>query len=592
MGTEDLINLPASSSSGEDMENNDLHSSTCKPSEADSLLCILEVEDKKNEVTENNAGDVEDNDSQPILTSENGTDLVDGTTILQARVKLTEEIAVKEQISCFSSTVHTEYGYLNVQAGSPLGGIKRDGSSISNLERDGSSISGVKRPRMTFDEQQPSVHVIYDSLSSGSKQKLEELLQQWSEWHARHYSSSHESKEAVESGEKMYFPALHVGLDKPSAVSFWMDNQTRNPQSKEFIPLDSNSVPLYDRGYSMGLTSEDDSSNLGKGKLGEASRCFNCGSYDHALKECSKPRDNVAVNNARKQHNSKRNQKAGSRKPTRYYQDTPGGKYDGLRPGVLDADTRKLLGLGELDPPPWLNRMREMGYPPGYLDLEDKDQPSGITIFAEEEIKEETEGEDGEILGPDHPEPPRKMSIEFPGINAPIPDNADERRWAGGPRHSDPSRNRSNRRSNNSSELTSKRHQNEPRWAMETRDDGPPGVDPRLSPSISSYSQRYDNYESSSYISYSPRGNIPIPISPSFQRSLSERGRRSPLVHDSSLNHSPYGSLPGSPLDRNRLVSPHNYGSPGFENRNNDPRNGSSSHHRERYDVHHHPSRR
>ncbi|KAL3646097.1 hypothetical protein CASFOL_011282 [Castilleja foliolosa] len=35
----------------------------------------------------------------------------------------------------------------------------------------------------------------------------------------------------------------------------------------------------------------------------------------------------------------------------------------------------------ELDPPPWLNRMREMGYPPGYLDVGAEDQPSGITIF-------------------------------------------------------------------------------------------------------------------------------------------------------------------------------------------------------------------
>jgi zinc finger CCHC domain-containing protein 8 len=38
-----------------------------------------------------------------------------------------------------------------------------------------------------------------------------------------------------------------------------------------------------------------------------------------------------------------------------------------LKPGSLDAETRKLLGLKELDPPPWLNRMREIGYPPGYF---------------------------------------------------------------------------------------------------------------------------------------------------------------------------------------------------------------------------------
>lgn len=80
--------------------------------------------------------------------------------------------------------------------------------------------------------------------------------------------------------------------------------------------------------------------------IGDASRCFNCGSYNHSLKECPKPLDRVAVNNARKQHKTKRNQNPGSRLPTRYYQNSSGGKYDDLKPGVLGAETRQLLGLG------------------------------------------------------------------------------------------------------------------------------------------------------------------------------------------------------------------------------------------------------
>lgn len=78
----------------------------------------------------------------------------------------------------------------------------------------------------------------------------------------------------------------------------------------------------------------------------DASRCFNCGSYNHSLKECPKPRDNAAVNSARKQHNSKRNLPAGPRLPTRYYQNSPGGKFDGLRAGALGAETRQCLGIG------------------------------------------------------------------------------------------------------------------------------------------------------------------------------------------------------------------------------------------------------
>lgn len=77
-----------------------------------------------------------------------------------------------------------------------------------------------------------------------------------------------------------------------------------------------------------------------------ASRCFNCDAYDHSLKECPKPFNKVVVNNARKLHQLKSKRPAGPRVLTRYYQNTPGGKFDGLKPGCIDPETRKLLGLG------------------------------------------------------------------------------------------------------------------------------------------------------------------------------------------------------------------------------------------------------
>lgn len=41
-----------------------------------------------------------------------------------------------------------------------------------------------------------------------------------------------------------------------------MDNQTKIQSSKEFIPLDGTSIPLYDRGFSLALTSAGGSSTL------------------------------------------------------------------------------------------------------------------------------------------------------------------------------------------------------------------------------------------------------------------------------------------------------------------------------------------
>ncbi|GMN57029.1 hypothetical protein TIFTF001_026138 [Ficus carica] len=469
----------------------------------------------------------------------NDEDLVDSD------VNLTETVAVA---AASKTSTDGEISRLAVQ----------EETSIEIKKRGGNTISGVKRARVMFeeDEQQPSVCVKYNFLTRSSKHKLEELLQQWSEWHAQHNSSSQDPPEALESGEETYFPALHIGLAKATSVSFWIDKQTRKQQTDEFVPLDCNSVPLYDRGFALGLTSGGSTSNIEGGLeiVDDAARCFNCGSYNHSLKECPKPRDNAAVNNARKQHKSKRNQNSSSRNPARYYQNSPAGKYDGLRPGALDAETRKLLGLGELDPPPWLSRMREIGYPPGYLDPDDENQPSGITIYADGEVK--AEQEDGEIVETDNREPRRKKTVEFPGINGPIPENADERFWTVAPSSSDIHRNRPLRRSNHSTEPTSRSHHREERWSIESRDDGPPGVDMGFGPATSTFLPRYGSSYDSSY-SRNPR------LNPSFGRIESDRGRRGRFLdedyghgsshYSSHLSPKEYGSLrSGNWVDESR----------------------------------------
>lgn len=291
-----------------------------------------------------------------------------------------------------------------------------------------------------------SVHVQYTSLPSRSKRKLEELLHQWSEWHAKNCASVEDPIDSVESGEETFFPALHVGSDKSSTVSFSMDVHVRKKQCKRPFSTDIDCSSLYDRGYAVGLASDEGVTEERAVDLREAPRCFNCGSYNHSLNECSKPRDNSAVNSARKQYLNKKNQNAGPRVPTRYYQESPGGKFDGLKPGGLSSETRKLLGIGELDPPPWLNRMRELGYPPGYLQAED--QPSGIAIYADEDTDNATVENDHSL---DPQKSPKKMTVDFPGINVPVPENADPWLWTAptprGPPHPDLSWNQLNRQS-------------------------------------------------------------------------------------------------------------------------------------------------
>ena len=78
----------------------------------------------------------------------------------------------------------------------------------------------------------------------------------------------------------------------------------------------------------------------------EATRCFNCGSYSHALRDCQRPRNYDAINSARSNHNSKKAFPSGPRVPVRYYQTPAGGKDDDERkPGGPARETREPSGV-------------------------------------------------------------------------------------------------------------------------------------------------------------------------------------------------------------------------------------------------------
>ncbi|CAK9326347.1 unnamed protein product [Citrullus colocynthis] len=526
MEIEDLNNLPDFSKTRSRSENNKIPSEAeyLPVNSADENILPSSVPLQQNELH------TRYEDICHVESRNFQKDLVDNSSFSKTGGQLTVTNGVSIEFNGLNSVVPIENG---LAASHHHGGPSKIHKS--------DAISGLKRPRMAMDEQQPSVHVVYTSLTRHSKQKLDELLKQWSEWHAHRGSLSHDDKDSenLESGEETFFPALCVGTKKTAAVTFWIDNQ-KSEQQQNFVPIDDNSVPLYDRGFTLGLTSANDSSNVEGGQkiIDDASRCFNCGSYNHSLKDCRKPRDNAAVNNARNKY--KKHHSSGSRNSTRYYQNSRGGKYDDLRPGALDTETRQLLGLKELDPPPWLNRMRELGYPPGYLDPEDEDQPSGITIYADEKTDEQ---EDGEITEAEYRKPRKKMSVEFPGINAPIPENADERLWAAEPSSSGLPRNRSNQRLNHYTEYEGRGNDyHQQRWSRDYRDDRPPGVDSVKSPPM--FTPRYGGHDFS-YDSQTSRGNLSTSRSPNLGRPHSDRGRRSPLLDD---DYSRYGSSYSSSL--------------------------------------------
>ncbi|KAM0877782.1 hypothetical protein ACQ4PT_035290 [Festuca glaucescens] len=501
------------------------HQPQDRPSTVDSAKASVEIADleggqvacKAGAEDTQGAGDLQ---AEPLIV--NG---VDATKASDEIIDLEEgqvedmdlsddgEVIVKRQTSdapvqapaSVPALVQTLHGVVSVGIDKGNGpGIVTQVRASSSTFIDESPTRGVKRARVESAE--PSVRVIYNNLTRESKRRLMELMQQWSEWQARKQHTLTDSvEEVLECGEETYYPALHVGSERSAVKSFWVDSQAR-----ENVAVDDGAVPLYNREFTLGSTPLGDPSNTESKQDKDDSRCFNCGSYSHALKDCPKPRDHVAISNARKQHNSKRNLSNVSRGQNRYYQKTP-GKFDDLKAGVLGSETRECLGLRENDPPPWLHRMRELGYPPGYLDeVEDEDKPSGITIFGDGEAKAEHEGE---LPEQGEPSPPlKRMTVEFPGINAPVPENGDPWLWGSTPPQS-----------------SSGRHHHP---SSDSRDRGPPGA---------------EHYSSSRYHPYDHG-----PATPGLVRSHSDRGRRS---------SSGYYENPPPPPGEEGAWTPHAYSS-------------------------------
>ncbi|KAL6954201.1 hypothetical protein U1Q18_046276 [Sarracenia purpurea var. burkii] len=222
MGTEDLIDVPASCNSGCKSENDNLRNSNCGPSDGESPPSNSEAKEENlnGEISGTAEVDVGNGGSKPFLAANMGGDLIGTSSLLQTSVELNNIVEIAEDEKCFSSGIRAEnVCCVTVGDANPISSSqKRGGSPIGNHEMEDSSMSVLKKPRSPVDERQTSVHVKYTHLTRDSKQRLEELLQQWSEWHAQHCCTSHASPGTLESGNQTFFPALCVGLDNPSSV--------------------------------------------------------------------------------------------------------------------------------------------------------------------------------------------------------------------------------------------------------------------------------------------------------------------------------------------------------------------------------------
>ncbi|CAD7077165.1 unnamed protein product [Hermetia illucens] len=140
--------------------------------------------------------------------------------------------------------------------------------------------------------------------------------------------------------------------------------------------------------------------------LKRMSLCFNC-SGSHALKDCPQPKNHQRINKAKKM--------LYATKTERYHVDIE-QRYAHIKPGRISDALRKAMGLKKHEIPPFIYKMRILGYPPGWLE-DAKVSHSGITLFDSEGRQvQESDDEEGELSEDKHKYDVRKI-ISFPGFN-------------------------------------------------------------------------------------------------------------------------------------------------------------------------------
>lgn len=288
------------------------------------------------------------------------------------------------------------------------------------------------------------VHLTYRELPSRSKQYLDNVLQAWAKWHAETYKAQRASAEACETGQYEYSPAeiaandVVVLVDKPGL-------QTDTKAAEHFnIQYESAfEVPKYDRSFDALLQPvrfDKDGDPMAFSTDRPEKRCHNCGSYAHVLQSCPHEKDPLQIRQRREERGG--GGRSNCSNTVRYYQDPaamahgvlPDGEeyFADLKPGQLSPETRDALGLGPLDPPPWLDKMKQLGYPPMYKHSKQKDEE--LFIF-----DDQTGGKPSKAAAKpsqaaasqaaeDQPQHGQQM-VQFPGLNAPIPHGADPALW-------------------------------------------------------------------------------------------------------------------------------------------------------------------
>ncbi|XP_065707588.1 zinc finger CCHC domain-containing protein 8 isoform X1 [Patagioenas fasciata] len=108
--------------------------------------------------------------------------------------------------------------------------------------------------------------------------------------------------------------------------------------------------------------------------------CFNCGSEDHQMKDCPKPRNAARISEKRKEFMEACGEASNQNFQQRYHAEEVEERFGKFKPGVISGELQDALGVTSKSLPPFIYRMRQLGYPPGWL-KEAEMEHSGLALY-------------------------------------------------------------------------------------------------------------------------------------------------------------------------------------------------------------------
>ncbi|XP_045152656.1 zinc finger CCHC domain-containing protein 8 [Echinops telfairi] len=147
--------------------------------------------------------------------------------------------------------------------------------------------------------------------------------------------------------------------------------------------------------------------------------CFNCGSEEHQMKECPMPRNAARISEKRKEYMDACGEANNQSFQQRYHAEEVEERFGRFKPGVISEELQDALGVTDKSLPPFIYRMRQLGYPPGWL-KEAELENSGLALY---DGKDEPDGEAeaGELQQNKSVTYDLSKLVNYPGFNISTP---------------------------------------------------------------------------------------------------------------------------------------------------------------------------